>query len=450
MVSSDAEASRPDTWTAAAMPGPVGLSMEGDAKITVRRVMKVLVVDPQPESRDALRRAFGEAGDQVRGVTTLEEAVRQLAEFLPDAVVSALDFPEEGVTRFFQSALRLDPRRAVYALTDASRLEDGVRAMARGAHDFLWRPISPGRVALLRSRLQARRDREGWLEETRLKLARAEITTSLAGRSARWRAALSAIEREAVADAPVLLTGEAGTEKEAAARALHRLSRRGSEPFVMAVSPPRLPVDGAGGTLYVTGIERTSPLALREVAGEFERADGRRLVLSTDQDPREALEPGRFPPELSESLRDHVVHLPPLRERGDDVELLARRFLYDIDEALTFDVEAMDVLLAHVWPGNVEELKRVVRRAASLADGPSIGATLVLSVLGRPPASRHLRRRRAPIVRVAVGDSLANVERRLILGTLKFARGNKKKTAELLKLSLKTIYNKIKEYGLEH
>jgi DNA-binding NtrC family response regulator len=338
----------------------------------------------------------------------------------------------------------------LYALTDASRLEDGVRAMARGAQDFLWRPISPGRVSLLRSRLQARRDREGWLEETRLKLARAEITTSLAGRSPRWRAALAAIELEAVAEAPVLLTGEAGTEKEPAARALHRLSRRGSEPFVIAASPQRLPVDGAGGTLYVTGIEHASPLALRELAGELERADGRRLILSTDQDPREALEPGRLSPELSESLREHVVHLPPLRERGDDVELLARRFLYDIDEALAFDVEAMDVLLAHAWPGNVEELKRVVRRAASLADGPVIGATLVLSVLGRPPASRHLRRRRAPTVRVAVGDSLANVERRLILRTLQFARGNKRKTAELLKLSLKTIYNKIKEYGLEH
>jgi DNA-binding NtrC family response regulator len=91
-----------------------------------------------------------------------------------------------------------------------------------------------------------------------------------------------------------------------------------------------------------------------------------------------------------------------------------------------------------------------VRRAAALADGPAIGATVVTSVLGRPPASSRMRRKKAPVVRVAVGDSLANVERRLILNTLKFARGNKKKTAELLKLSLKTIYNKIKEYGLEH
>ena len=149
-------------------------------------------------------------------------------------------------------------------------------------------------------------------------------------------------------------------------------------------------------------------------------------------------------------LAGRAVHLPPLRERGSDVELLARRFLHDIEGALTFDAEAMDALLTHAWPRNVEELKHVVRRAAALADGPVIGATVVTSVLGPPAAARRMRRRKTPVVRIAVGDSLADVERRLIQRTLRFARGNKKKTAELLKLSLKTIYNKIKEYGLEH
>jgi DNA-binding NtrC family response regulator len=200
----------------------------------------------------------------------------------------------------------------------------------------------------------------------------------------------------------------------------------------------------------VTGIVRADLPVQRELLSEIERPDGRRLVLSTDQDPKGALEDGRLLRELAEAVGEHTVHLPPLRERGDDIELLARRFLQEIDGSLAFDAESMDALRAHPWPGNVEELRDAARRAASLADGPAIGATVVTSVLGRPPASRRLRRKKAPVVRVAVGDSLANVERRLILNTLKFARGNKKKTAELLKLSLKTIYNKIKEYGLEH
>ena len=413
--------------------------------------MRILLVDPEDASRDALRQAFAGAGDQVRGVTTLADGSRQLAEFHPDAIVSALDFPDEDVARFFDEALRLDPRRALYALTGAGRLEDGVRAMTSGAHDFLWRPVSAGRVSLLRSRLESRRERERGLEEMRLRLARSEIATSLAGQSPHWVAALAAIEREAAAESPVLLTGEAGTEKEAAARALHRLSRRCSEPFLTVPPGGPIPSDGgAGGTLFLPDVEQTSPSGQRDLIVELERPRGRRLILSTDQDPREALEARRLLPELSQTLRGHALHLPPLRERGSDVELLARRFLHDIDGALTFDAEAMDALLTHAWPRNVEELKHVVRRAAALADGPAIGATVVMSVLGPPAAARRLRRRKTPVVRIAVGDSLADVERRLILKTLRFARGNKKKTAERLKLSLKTIYNKIKEYGLEH
>src|SRR5262249_48330921 len=104
--------------------------------------MRVLLVDPQDESRDALRQTFAAAGDQVRGLATLSEAGRALAEFAPDAVIVALDFPEESVGAFFDEALRRDPRLALYALADSSALEAGVRAMRRGAHDFLWRPVS--------------------------------------------------------------------------------------------------------------------------------------------------------------------------------------------------------------------------------------------------------------------------------------------------------------------
>ena len=151
---------------------------------------------------------------------------------------------------------------------------------------------------------------------------------------------------------------------------------------------------------------------------------------------------------LYEALAENTVHLPPLRERERDVAVLARRFLDDLDPALSLDPDAADALQAHDWPGNTHELKEVVRRAALLSES-MIGPTVVRSVLGRALPRTRTRRRKAPVVRIAVGDSLADVERRLISKTLEFARGNKRKTAELLKLSLKTIYNKIKEYGLE-
>jgi DNA-binding NtrC family response regulator len=412
--------------------------------------MRVLLVDPDPESRDALRRAFAAAGDQVRGVCTIPEADRPLAEFAPDAVVVAADAPGNEGGAAYERILAGDPRRAVYALVDAGRLEDGVSAMGRGAHDFLWRPVSEGRVALLRSRLAARRDREDSSEETRLRLARTEIAATLPGRSERWRAVLAALEREAAADGPVLVTGESGTEKEAAARALHRLSPRGAEAFVVATEWTELAAPASGGSVFVPQIEEAPPAVQEAIAASVARPNGRRLLLATEGDPREAAASGRLLPALASELRDRIVHLPPLRERGDDVELLAAVFLREIDPALGFDAEAVDALKAHDWPGNVQELKEVVRRASRLTEGPRIGPTVVTSVLGRPLASKRSRRKKAPVVRVAVGESLADVERRLIQKTLEFARGNKRKTAELLKLSLKTIYNKIKEYGLEH
>ena len=172
-------------------------------------------------------------------------------------------------------------------------------------------------------------------------------------------------------------------------------------------------------------------------------------MLGIDEDPREALEAGRLSRSLRSALSDEAVHLPPLREREGDVALLARRFLEEIDPGLLSTPRPSTRCRRHDWPGNIRELKETSRRAARLSE-TEIGPTVVRSVLGRPLPRTRARRRKAPVVRIAVGDSLADVERRLISKTLEFARGNKKKTAELLKLSLKTIYNKIKEYGLEH
>lgn len=263
---------------------------------------------------------------------------------------------------------------------------------------------------------------------------------------------MASIERLAP-ETSILITGEEGTEKDAAARFLHRLSPRGTGPFVKVGEGAGFRdalSRAAGGTLFVTGVDRVPGPVQVEILQALE-GDGRpALVLAADRDPADAVRRGELAAGIVRVLRDRVLHLPPLRERGDDVSRLARHFLEEASATLAFDAEAMDALLAHDWPGNVQELREAVRRAAKLAEGPTIGPTVVRSVLGRPLASRGSRRRRVPVVRIAVGDSLADVERRLIQKTLEFARGNKRKTAELLKLSLKTIYNKIKEYGLEH
>jgi DNA-binding NtrC family response regulator len=248
------------------------------------------------------------------------------------------------------------------------------------------------------------------------------------------------------------MTGESGTEKDAAALALHRLSRRGSEPFAYISEGESLDLatrQAGSGTLFLPNVEATSAGFQEMLLAHIEGPRRPRFIVATDEDPADSLSAGRLLRSLYDVLSENTVHLPPLREREADVAVLARRALDDLDPALSFDADALDVLLAHDWPGNTRELREAVRRAARLAEG-TIGPTLVRSVLGRPLPRTKERRRKAPVVKIAVGDSLADVERRLISKTLEFARGNKRKTAELLKLSLKTIYNKIKEYGLEH
>jgi len=412
--------------------------------------MKALIVDPEPESRDALRRAFDAAGVSARGVATAIEGEKQLSQLRPDALVVALEegFPE-GKT-LLEQAIASDPRRAVYALVGGERLEDGVVAMARGARDFLWRPVSAARVAILLARLEERQQEEARAEDLRIALAKKETALSLAGSSPRWKETIAALDREARVESPVLLTGEAGTEKQAAALALHRLSRRGSAPFRIALEEDLESALSGDGTLFLGGVESVSRANQEKVLLALENLHAPRFIVASDVDPVEAVASGRLIAPLFEALRDHIVHLPPLRERGSDVLELARRFLSEIDPALFFDAEAADALSTHDWPGNVRELEAVVQRAAPLADGSAIGPTVVLSVLGGAAAKRRARARKPPVVRVPVGASLADVERRLIQKTLEFARGNKPKAAQLLKLSLKTIYNKIKEYGLEH
>lgn len=413
--------------------------------------MKVLVVDPDPESRDALRRAFGAGGDQARCVGSVGEGARHLAEFGPDVLIAAVDLPGDTAESFLTEAAR-NARRAVWVLVPSERLDLAVRAMERGAEDFLWRPVSARRLSLLLDRFRRRQAAGQRGEEDRIRLARVESAVALPGRSARWTETMALIERLA-SESAVLITGEEGTEKEAAARFLHRLSPRGSGMFVKVAGGEGFQdalSRAAGGTLFVTGIDRVPARVQAEILSALETDVRPGLVLAADGDPVDAVRRGELATGIFRRLEDRILHLPPLRERGEDVARLARHFLEEASATLSFDTEAMDALTAHDWPGNVQELREAVKRAAKLAEGPTIGPTVVRSVLGRPLSARGSRRRKVPVVRITVGDSLADVERRLIQKTLEFARGNKRKTAELLKLSLKTIYNKIKEYGLEH
>lgn len=412
--------------------------------------MKVLFFDREETARDDLRRALAALGATARGFGSASEAASALREFDPDVVIAGLEGEGDAVGRF--ARLRRHGRPwAIFGVVPGQELERGVAAIAAGADDFLWRPISDARLSQLLATAAARRQRDAEAERTRVALARADLKEALPGRSAAWGSTLAALEKAAASGDSVLLTGESGTEKDEAALALHRLSPRGARRFAYISEGESLDVataPGGAGTLFLPNVEAMSTGYQEALLAHLESGETR-FIVGIDEDPVAACAEGRFLFALRRALGTQVVHLPPLRERDGDAAVLAERLLESLDPLVQFQPEALDVLRAHDWPGNALELREVVRRAARLSER-EIGPLVVRSVLARPLPRTKLRHRKPPVVRIAVGDSLADVERRLISKTLEFARGNKKKTAELLKLSLKTIYNKIKEYGLEH
>jgi DNA-binding NtrC family response regulator len=292
--------------------------------------------------------------------------------------------------------------------------------------------------------------------ELRIALARAGgPLAGLVGKSPAMQEIFADLLDAADDDPPILIAGETGAGKKAAALALHRLSRRRFLPFARYGEPGQ---SDAGelrpGTLLLESIHLV-PIETQRQALGFSEETGIRLVATSVREPEAAAREGKLLPELLSQARP--IALPPLRHRKEDIPMLAAFFLREIERGENNGVEAIDpkaleAMNAHEWPGNVRELKTVMRRAHALTAGASIGLTAIQSVLGgssaRPEGAGETPADQE-IVPVRVGDSMADVERRVLQRTLEFAKGNKRKAAEMLELSLKTIYNKVKEYGLE-
>jgi DNA-binding NtrC family response regulator len=287
-------------------------------------------------------------------------------------------------------------------------------------------------------------------------------------------------------EATVLLMGESGTGKDVVAQTVHTLSRRSSAPFwplnCGAVSPNLIESDlfghergsftGAdrlhkgyferanGGTLFLDEITEM-PVELQvkllrvletgkviRVGGEKPVDVDVRVIAASNRDPDKAVEQGKLREDLLYRLRVFPLELPPLRDREDDIDLLANHFLAELNQAegtrKTFSRECLAQMRAYSWPGNVRELKNLVHQAFILADD-EIGITCL------PPQIKGSNRIESADsmssgLRLSVGMSIAEADRRLILATLDELGGNKKKAAEVLGISLKTLYNRLNEY----
>ncbi|MFI5180080.1 MAG: sigma-54-dependent transcriptional regulator [Thermoanaerobaculia bacterium] len=459
--------------------------------------MNVLVVEDEPGARAALVELVRELGYETSTAGTVAEAREALGRLATDVCITDLGLPDGDGLDVVRAAKVAGRECDVLVLTGRGSIQAAVEAMKAGAHDFLLKPLKAAQLATALSQLSGRHDEARSLLPATL--PDPAVTGGLAemvGRSSPMLEVFRLLTRVARSNAPVMITGESGTGKEVAASTVHTLSRRAKRPFIAvncgAISPTLVESElfghekgaftGAdrrragtfemahGGTLFLDEVTEMPPelqvkflrvletRTFRRVGGSEELDMDIRLVASSNRDLAEAVRKETFRADLFYRLNVFPLRLPPLRERKEDIPLLATHFLSQIEEKerrgfTSFEGRALEALSGHDWPGNVRELKNAVHRAYVLSDPPAIqteAAEAVLTDSGsaeiRPVAGDE---ETWPAVPVRVGETLEAVEKKLLTATLLAVNGDKRIAAELLAVSLKTIYNKLKEYKLE-
>jgi two-component system, NtrC family, response regulator HydG len=439
-----------------------------------------LVVDDDSSFALGLAKLIGCDGLSARIAGSLEEARAELAANPFDVVLVDLKLPDgSGMDLLADKDGTAFPD--VVLVTGNATVETAVEALRLGASDYLVKPVDLARLKAVLAGLA--RTREAKPEATaarRRKAGSRERCGLLVGNAAAMERLFELIGKAAPTDATVLVLGETGSGKELVARAIHELSGRRRRAFHAincgAVSPNLMESELFGhergsftgadrvhrgiferadkGTLFldeITEMRIELQVKLLRVleSRELTRVGGSqpipvdvRVIAASNRPPSEAIAAGKLREDLFYRLNVLPVPVPPLRERLEDVETLANHFLDELNRqegsSKRFSTGAMEPLRRHRWPGNVRELKNVVHRAFILAAGDEVCFDVVpLGKTDGSPASE---------LPVTVGTSVADAERRLILATLEGLGGDKKKAAEVLKMSLKTLYNRLAMY----
>ncbi|HXM71466.1 MAG TPA: sigma-54 dependent transcriptional regulator [Thermoanaerobaculia bacterium] len=447
-----------------------------------------LAVDDDPNFLSALAELIEGQGFTTNTALNLRDARAQVSHRSPDVALVDLYLPD-GSGMDLLKDLESGAATEVVLMTGHADIESAVQALRLGASDYLTKPLDIGRLKSILANVAGMQpgisatgeaaargegeEREGALEEVgRLGL--------LLGASEPMLQTYEMMNRVAPTDATVLLVGESGTGKDLAATTLHLLSRRAKAPFLPlncgAISPTLIESElfghergsftGAqhrhkgyferahGGTLFLDEISEM-PIELQvkllrvletgtlaRIGGDQQVAVDVRVIAATNRDPHRAVADGKLREDLLYRLQVFPIQMPPLSERSGDVDLLATYFLDQLNErqgtAKRFSNDALDRLRNHTWPGNVRELKNVIHRAFIMADEEITPRSLPREVGGEAGAGRSLH--------FQVGASIADVEHRLIVATLDSYAGNKRKTAEVLGVSLKTLYNRLNTY----
>jgi DNA-binding NtrC family response regulator len=439
---------------------------------------RILIVDDELVVRDSLQKWFDSEGYDAGAVSSGREALFAVQQKQYDLALLDIKMPGMDGMELQKKLREVDSDLTVVIMTGYASVETAVEALKMGAYDYITKPIDPDELVHLVSNALGHKRYKRELERLRDNLQEIYPDTKLIGNSPAIRRVLELVEMVAATDTTVLIFGESGTGKELVARAIHAASPRRNMPMVVihcgALTETLLESElfghergaftGAqyrkkgkfevadGGSVFLDEISdislKTQTDLLRVLQEkEIQRVGGSqtvkvdfRCIAATNKNLEDLVKAGTFRPDLYYRLKVFAIDLPPLRERREDIPLLADHFLKKFATAMnkplpTLAPQAVDLLLAHDWPGNVRELENAVERAMVIGRGPEI-----------QPADFPFQLQ--PTEPVA-GRTLDEIERGHIERVLQETAGNLSRAARILDIDRTTLYNKLRRYGLK-
>ncbi len=445
---------------------------------------KILVVDDEDDLRMIVREVLSDEGFSVTEARDGLGALKAFRAATPDAVLIDLKMPHMDGMETMKEFRKLDPNVPVIILTGHGDIPTAVEAIKCGAYDFVAKPPEFDRLIITLKRAIERRRLEMEVER-----ANTALTSSLErhfGKSSAIRQVIGRIRQVAGTDFSVIIQGETGTGKSVVAGAIHGLSRRTSKPFVsvdIGLIPDHLVEselfgyrkgaftgadrDKVGyfetahrGTIFIDELENMSSHVQAKMLSFIEKKKiyplggtapvdiDVRVIAATNKDIKACVKGKEFREDLFYRLGEFIITLPPLRERIEDIPFFAETFLFEASKELNKQVrgitdDAMALLTAHSWPGNLRELKNVMRRAALLTEEDMICRDCVSSLVAEQQADKC-----PPSVFSPLKEAVKELEKKIIREALEKTKGNITRAAKLLDVSYKNLYDKIKEYDV--
>jgi DNA-binding NtrC family response regulator len=445
---------------------------------------KVLIVDDEVAILRLLKEALTQWGYEVTTASSVTEAIEAIRTGLFDAALTDIRMPDMSGLDLLREIKKQDESIEVVIMTGYPTISSAVEALKEGAYDYLSKPLILEELRHLMTRLMERRFLRGEVHSLRARLGEELTVNELIGNSQPMERVKEIIGKVAVTDSPVLIEGESGTGKELVAAAIHRLSSRAKRPFI-PVNCSAIPADlleseffghvrgafsgavadalglfrGANeGTIFLDEIAELPPalqvkllrvlqeMQVRPVGSTKAFSVDVRVIAATNRNLEQAMNNGTFRQDLFYRLNVVRVHLPPLRERREDIPAIVNHFLRRFNKRFRRDIrgiapEALSALSGYDFPGNVRELENLIERAFAM------GAREQITLADLPSLTRG-----SDITPVLTAPesvpTLADVERELIVRALSLFKDDKEAAARALGISRRTIYRRLKEYGM--